>query len=423
MVKVLSMLKFECEVAVIGAGPYGLSVASHLRAADIETRVFGETMSFWRKHMPKGMKLRSSPAASDFADPKGELTFEAFTARQGVRPTAPIPLEMFLRYGEWFRKHTLADLDTRKVVRVDPLGDGFCLWLDDGGHVTAQRVVAAVGLARQEFRPAAFSGLPRDYVSSVCEHIDVSGFRGKRVAVIGRGQSACEYAALLNGAGAEIELVSRGDVHWLGSETAADQPGDLIWRLHRLLATRSGVGPFPINWLAESPGTVRRMPRGLREMINTRCLRPGATSWLKPGFAGVKTGPGRNILEARVRESKIFLRFDCSSAEYDHVLLATGYRSDIGKLNLFASELLEAIRCVDGSPELSMGLQSSVPNLHFVGSSAVMSYGPLMRFIAGSGFAARHLTQYILGRRALGRAVRNGSESIVTAATRIVSRT
>ena len=181
------MLKFECEVAVIGAGPYGLSVASHLRAADIETRVFGETMSFWRKHMPKGMKLRSSPAASDFADPKGELTFEAFTARQGVRPTAPIPLEMFLRYGEWFRKHTLADLDTRKVVRVDPLGDGFCLWLDDGGHVTAQRVVAAVGLARQEFRPAAFSGLPRDYVSSVCEHIDVSGFRGKRVAVIGRG--------------------------------------------------------------------------------------------------------------------------------------------------------------------------------------------------------------------------------------------
>jgi cation diffusion facilitator CzcD-associated flavoprotein CzcO len=421
--RVLSMSKFECEVAVIGAGPYGLSVASHLKAAGIETKVFGETMSFWRKHMPKGMKLRSTPAASDLSDPKGELTFEAFAAGQAARPPVPIPLGIFVSYGEWFKQNTLADLDTRKVERVDSLEDGFCLWLDDGGHVTAQRVVVATGLARQEFRPAAFSGLPRDYVSSVCEHVDVSVFRGKRVAVVGRGQSACEYAALLNEAGADVELVGRGDVHWLGSERPADQPEDLIWRLHKLLATPSGVGPFPINWLAETPGPVRRMPRVLREMINTRGLRPGATSWLKPGFAGVKTGPGRNILEARVQGSKIVLRSDSGATEHDHVLLATGYRSDIGKLNLFAPRLLEAIRCVDGSPELSTGLQSSVPNLYFVGSSAVMSYGPLMRFIAGSGYAARHVTRYILAQRALGRTIKDGNKSIVTAATGIVSRT
>ena len=409
------MSKFECEVAVIGAGPYGLSVASHLRAADIETKVFGETMSFW-KQMPKGMKLRSSPAASDLSDPKGELTFEAFAAQQAVRPPVPVPLDIFVSYGEWFKQNTQADPDTRKVEHVDSLRDGFCLWLDDGAHLTAQRVVVAVGLAKQEFRPAAFEGLPREYASSVCEHVDLTVFRGQRVAVVGRGQSACESAALMNEAGADVELLCRGDVHWLGSETPADQPGDLIWRLHKLLATRSGVGPFPLNWLVESPGMVRRIPQALRETITTRCLRSGATAWLKPGFAGVKTSPGLSILDARVRGSKIVLSFDNGSRGYDHVLLATGYRSNISKFNLFAPQLLDAIRCVDGSPELSAGFQSSVPNLHFVGSSAVMSYGPLMRFIAGSGYAARHLTQTVLAQRTLGRRIESAGKSIVRSA-------
>ncbi len=405
-------MKFDCEVAVVGAGAYGLSIASHLRAAAIETKLFGEAMSFWRNHMPKGMKLRSSPAASDLADPRGELTFEAFTADRAARLTGPIPRDMFVRYGEWFTRKTRADLDTRKVERVDRLEDGFGLWLDDGGRVTAQRVIVAVGLARQEVRPGVFRGLPRDHVSFVSEQPEVSVFRGKHIAVVGRGQSACEYAALLNAAGADVDLISRGDIRWLGSA----KPDDLIWRLHQRLATRSGVGPFPINWLVESPGMVQRMPAALREMINKRCLRAGAAGWLRPGFAGVKTDPGRNILEARVDRSRIILRFDRGASAYDHVVLATGYRSDIARLNLFAPRLLDEIRCIDGSPELSLGLQSSVPNLHFVGSAAVMSYGPLMRFIAGAGYAARHLTHHIRAQRDLGRTIRTGSPSIVTTA-------
>jgi len=414
-------MKYSCEVAVIGAGAYGLSAASHLRAAGIETSLFGETLSFWRDCMPKGMKLRSQPSASNLADPKGELTFDAFVAAQALRLAGPIPREMFVSYGEWFTQNTQADPDPRKVERVDRLGDGFCLWLEDGGRLTARRVVVAAGLGKQEFRPAAFAGLPRDHVSFVSEQPDASVFRGQRVAVVGRGQSACEYAVLLNEAGADVELISRGEIHWLGS-ASPEQPEDLIWRLHRLLATRSGVGPFPLNWLVESPGTVQLLPPMLREMINARCLRAGAASWLKPGFAGVRTDAGRNILQARVDGSKVMLRFDRGASEYDHVVLATGYRIDIARLNLFAPDLLQGIRCINGSPELSRGLQSSVPNLHFAGSAAVMSYGPLMRFIAGSGYAARHLTQHIRPPRAVGRSTRIGGASIVAAATGMVSK-
>ena len=47
------------DVAVIGAGPYGLSVAAHLREQSLKVIVFGRPMSFWDRNMPVGMLLRS----------------------------------------------------------------------------------------------------------------------------------------------------------------------------------------------------------------------------------------------------------------------------------------------------------------------------------------------------------------------------
>ena len=49
------MTHTDAHVAVIGAGPYGMAAAAHLRGAGIETLVFGRTMHFWKNHMPQGM--------------------------------------------------------------------------------------------------------------------------------------------------------------------------------------------------------------------------------------------------------------------------------------------------------------------------------------------------------------------------------
>lgn len=57
-------------VAVIGAGPFGLSTAAHLRARGIPVRVFGDPMVSWRDHMPAGMLLKSTPAASNLDAPQ-----------------------------------------------------------------------------------------------------------------------------------------------------------------------------------------------------------------------------------------------------------------------------------------------------------------------------------------------------------------
>ena len=77
-------MKSNFDVAIVGAGPYGLSTAAHLRKIPgLNTRVFGETMSFWERHMPAGMLLRSPWSASHIADPKDELTLDAYVAARG----------------------------------------------------------------------------------------------------------------------------------------------------------------------------------------------------------------------------------------------------------------------------------------------------------------------------------------------------
>jgi cation diffusion facilitator CzcD-associated flavoprotein CzcO len=382
-----------CQVAVIGAGPYGLSVAAHLKHAGISTRVFGEPMSFWRHHMPKGMMIRSPWRATHLSSPDRSLSLDSYAAAHGIERDKLLPLEDFAAYGAWFQSHAVPDIDRRTVRLVEAADNCFRVTLADGEIFAADRLVIAIGLASQDYRPQPFRHLPAALVTHSSEHADFAPLRGKRVAVIGRGQSACESAALLAEAGAEVELISRGDIRWLGaSATDAITQKTAILRLREALGAPSGVGPLALGWLAESPDLARHLPPGLRDRLTRRCLKPAASGWLKPRFENVTCIPGSTITAARALSDRIVLDLDTGSRSFDHVVLGTGYRVDLSRVGILSPQLLEKIACAAGSPVLRTGFESSVPKLHFVGASAVKSFGPLMQFIAGAAFAARSVT-------------------------------
>jgi FAD-dependent urate hydroxylase len=404
-----------CEVAVIGAGPYGLSVAAHLRQAGLSTRVFGEPMSFWRDHMPKGMRLRSPWHATNISNPDASLSLDAYSSHDGT----PLPLEKFVAYGIWFQEHAVPDVDRRTVRLVDVTSNGFRLELTDGEIFAADRVVVATGLAKQDFRPHAFRGLPAALVTHTSEHADFAPMRGKHVAVVGRGQSACESAALLAEAGAEVELICRGDVRWLGAATNSPIAGHaMVARLREVLAAPSAVGPFPLSWLVEVPAVVRRLPFELRDRFTRRCLKPAAAGWLKPRFDSVKCHAGHEIMATHTADGRIVIELDDGPRSFDHVVLGTGYRVDISRLGILSPQLLGKIACADGSPLLRSGFEASVPKLYFVGSAAVKSFGPLMRFVAGAPCAARSIARAAIARRA-----RRSVSEFPTAGTRLPDRT
>ena len=389
----------HCEVAVVGAGPYGLAVGAHLREAGVDVIVFGEPMSFWRQSMPQGMKLRSPWRATHIADPNRDFTMDVYDAGRRMPRAYPVPLEEFVQYGEWFQRQAVPNLDRRKVVAIDQADRGFVLSLEDGDVLHVRAVIMAMGLAKQEFKPEEFAGLPAELVSHSCDHASLRHFQGRSVAVVGRGQSACESAVLLKEIGADVEMICRGDIHWLGggAQPGRDTPMD---RVREFTTAPSAVGPFPLNWMVEVPGIVHRFPRPLRSRFTSRSLKAGAAGWVLARFDGVKVKPGRAILGARRVADRVQVQLDNGTASYEHVLLATGYRIDVSKLGILAPGLLRNIRRNAGSPRLSKGFESSVRGLYFVGSSAVSSFGPLMRFIAGSGYAARSVTRSILAARA-----------------------
>jgi len=377
-VSVNTVFSDTCEVAVIGAGPYGLSLGAHLGSAMVDTRVFGRPMSFWRHNMPEGMKLRSAWEASHIADPDNFLLLDAYASMTGLDRTDPLPREEFVRYGVWYQRMALPDLDPRTVEKIEPASRGFWLTLEDGKVLNARHVVVATGLARQDYRPAAFRGLPADLVSHTADHASLDGFRTKRVAVVGRGQSACESAALLAEAGAEVELICRAAIRWQG---------------------RSGVGPFPFNWLNAAPDALHRVPPLWRDWLDAFSLQARPAAWVKPRLAGVRIDAGRRIRGARPNRDGIILELDSGSRGFDHVLLATGYKIDITRLRFIRGELASRILTDGGSPVLSSGYESSVRGLHFVGASAVRSFGPLLGFVAGAGHAARAVTAQVLAGR------------------------
>jgi FAD-dependent urate hydroxylase len=384
------------DIAVIGAGPYGLAAAAHLLEADsLELAVFGRTMSFWQEHMPRGMFLRSPYVASSIADPSGRLSLGAYERAIDAESLAPVPLQRFLDYGGWFQRQALPDLSDEHVRAVSRNDDGFVLGLD-GREVHAKRVVVAAGIKDFASFPAAFEHLPASLVSHTADHHDLGVFGGARVLVVGAGQSALESAAILAESGAEVEVAARAPaVHWL-----AKRWQHKLGPLTRMLYAWPDVGPAGVSRLVAAPAVFRRMPRRSQTWMTRRALRPAGSGWLVPRVHGVTIGVGLDVREAQARSGGVRVRFgDDTVRDVDHVLLGTGYRVDVTRYRFLSEELVRGLRCVDGYPVLGRGFESSVPGLHFVGATAAWSYGPLMRFVAGTGFAGRELVRGIVGRR------------------------
>jgi len=388
-----------CDVAIVGAGPYGLSAAAHLRAVKgLEVRVFGEPMSFWERHMPVGMRLRSPWAASHLADPNRSLTLEAYQSACGNHLSAPIPLSRFIEYGRWFQHRAVPETEARKVLRIEPGAAGFRVSLDSGEECTARRVVIAAGIVPFAWRAPEFDSVPTQYASHSCDQRDLRHFARRRVAVIGGGQSALESAALLHEAGAEVEVIARQPrIHWLDRSANLHRLG----LVSRLMYHPSDVGPAGVSQLVGRPNLFRRLPRRLQDLLGVRSIRAAGAAWLQPRLRDVPISTGRSVISAAPAGDRVTLKLqDGTERRVDHVLLATGYRVDIARYSFLSEDLLKSIRRIDGFPQLDAGFETSMAGLHFLGAPAAWSFGPLMRFVAGASFASRALTLRIAGRAA-----------------------
>jgi hypothetical protein len=387
------------EVAILGAGPYGLSTASHLRATGVDFRIFGRPMQSWRTNMPRGMQLKSEGFATNLSDPWASFTLKRFCndRRLPYADTAmAIPLDCFLAYGRAFQKRFVPTAEERTILSIKRNAAEFEIVFEDGETLLARRIVLAVGLYPFRDMPVTLAGLPREFVSHSADHGDLEEFRGRDVTIVGGGSSAVELATLLHEGGAKVRLVTR--------QTAVRyQPRPArrpLWR--RTLRPLSGIGH---GWhslmIAEMPALFRLLPENLRLRGVNHYMMPAPGWFVRDRFEGhIPHLSGCTLQSSRVDGGQVELGLRNSEGREitlrtGHVIAATGYRLDLDRLSILDEGLRSNLERVGGSPKLSANFESTVPGLYFLGPLSANCFGPAMRFVLGTRFTAARLARHL----------------------------
>jgi cation diffusion facilitator CzcD-associated flavoprotein CzcO len=260
--------------------------------------------------------------------------------------------------------------------------------------VTARQVIVATGVLPYQYLPAELAGLPADLVTHTAVHHDLDEFKGRRVAVVGAGQSALETAALLHEAGVSVQVIARTPT--------------LSWNdPNPVHVSALGHIKRPVTQLCEgwrcafwnTPHAFRMLPESYRIVKARTVLGPSGSWWLRDRIEGrLDVLTGHRIREASAQGSGVRLVLDgpaTSLVDADHVIAGTGFRIDIERLPFLPQSLSSAVKTLNGQPLVSRSGQSSVPGLYFTGAATVLSIGPSSRFIAGTHTLAAILARSV----------------------------
>jgi hypothetical protein len=390
----------SCEIVVIGAGPYGLSIGAHLAAHKIPHRIFGKAMDTWATQMPKGMLLKSDGYATSLYDPARNFTFERHCRERNI-PFAELGVpprrEDFVDYGLAFQRRLVPHLENETVESLEWHDGRYRLRFESGGSCFAQAVVVAAGISHFAAVPKELADLPPDFVTHTSQHHDLDAFKGRKVAVIGAGASAADIAGLLHEAGAETHLIARASL--IPFHSKARLPRRLLDQMRK---PSSKIGPGWRSVLFTSfPHLFRYLPEERRLGIVRTHLGPAPGHFMRDRVIGrVTVHCGLHVVQAKPNASGVLLTLDNSSGERqefqaDHVICGTGYKSELARLPFLSNSLISRINAVQSTPILSANFESSVPGLYFVGAMAANTFGPMLRFACGAEFAALRVARHL----------------------------
>jgi FAD-dependent urate hydroxylase len=380
-------------VAIIGAGPYGLSIAAHLADRGIENRIFGQPMSFWTNVAAAGSRryLKSYCFGTNLSAPRAGYSFADYNGPRGLETFEPCSIGNFADYGQWFQQHNVPWCESIDVRHIAPERGGFRLTLANDEQLLASQVVLATGLSGFANVPDLLAALPLQLRSHTSEVKSFSAYSGLDVAVVGAGQSALEAAALLHEAGARPQLLIREDHVYWHHRVMRERS---LWR--RLRSPITGLGTGPKAWaLTRFPGAMHRVPENLRTRFVRSHLSAEGAWWLRERVEGiVPMRLSNTVIGARERDGRVELQLRATlsgrveALNVDRVIAGSGYLVDVDRMTVLDGSLRAGIRRIGWAPRLDRTFQTTVPGLRIVGPATAMSFGPLFRFVVGAEFTA-----------------------------------
>jgi cation diffusion facilitator CzcD-associated flavoprotein CzcO len=390
-------------VAIIGAGPYGLSLSTHLTARNVKHRIFGSPMRFWSDIAAAGGEryLKSYCFGTNISTPTRGYSFADYSHPRGLETFEPCSIRDFAAYGLWFQQENVPWVEPIDVALLDRQAEGFAITLANAERFVADHVVIATGLSGFAHVPPEIAMLPPGLATHTSGIASFAAFKGREVAVIGAGQSALEAAALLLEAGALPQLLVREDsILW---QTRVSLKRGL-WR--RLRSPISGLGTGPKAWgLTHFPGMMHRVPAKWRTSFVKNHLPAEGAWWLRERVE--KRLPvhfGASIINAREASGQVLLKLRCAKdgsgrqLVVDHIVAGSGYDIDVERLEFIHPKLRGVIERLERAPKLNASFETSVSGLYFIGPASAMSFGPLFRFVVGAEYTVRIVSAQLAAR-------------------------
>jgi FAD-dependent urate hydroxylase len=384
------------DVAIIGAGPYALSLAALLRARGVNYRIFGKAMRFWLD-MPIGVNLKSLAFATSISAPKSGYSYPEWCRQHGLEDFEPCTMQSFAAYGLDIQKQFVPDLEETLVTNVDLRPQGFGVALSSGEHLHARKVVVATGLSGLAQTPDTIARLGPNHMRHTFDISDYSEFRDKTVAVLGAGASAIEAGALVIEAGGRSEIFIRGQGAVFHGRTPLDR--SLFDKIKNPMTV---LGASRTSWILQQlPLSVYMLPLERRTRFVKRYLGPASPWWIKDRVLGkVPIHVNQELIESSSAGERVRLKMrdgdgNQRTIEVDFVIAGTGYDANVSRLKFLDPAILSRMKCIEQTPALNINFESSIPGLHFVGPLSFMCFGPMFRFVTGAEVTARRLTHLL----------------------------
>lgn len=372
----------KTDVLIIGAGPYGVSLAYDLYRRKVPFQVVGKAFSLWFDHLVPGIQLRSDWRASQLYSRDGHLDIDrylrmhyspkkAYSVKQGRVPSA-----LFQDYLRWVLTELPFKVVDERILELHQDGSDFVAQTSSGGELRARRVVCATGIESHRNLPRELASLPA--VVHGWNTSEYCSMKNHRLLVVGGGQSAAEAIACL-GDSNQITWVHRSPLVFFSEPINLPKPlFDLALRLSAIFY---------------------RLPRGARSLLGRRFLESTITpdlestvmrksiSRLQMDVAdlGLMVGGPERVYSQQLNEA------------FDKVIACTGYRYALSTIRFLSRDLLRRIASLHQVPVLNRHYETSLKNLYMVGGIAEPTHGPAQRFMFGCRDATRTVGAALAG--------------------------
>lgn len=383
------------DLLIIGAGPFGISLAILAKHYGLNYTLFGKPAEFFRSLVPSEMTMRSF--VENHVDPLGEFTIERFGSEIGLEKDQIYPINtiFYSNYIDWLVGKYDIKIESAYVSELSKFtneeNNSYFEAIDESGekHLTKSAVIA-IGQKYFYSIPKELSdSIPSKYLFHSSQVTDFTKFRNKSVLIVGGRQSAFEWAAFLSEAGArEVHLTYRHD-----TPTFKDSDFNEWKEIFQA-----------IDSLPESKNTFLELNEVSQNKIKSEFFSLGRLhieGWLENRISSdrIFMHPNTNIVKSELIDSnQIQIELsDKTKVLSDFVIAATGFKPEIGRVPfLTKGNIIESLITTDGSPILSNNFESNINGLYFTSSLASHSLGPYFNLTMPACVSAKAIISRIL---------------------------